>query len=533
MKRHREGRAGWHLLVTVVLWGILLTACQGQETAPVNVSVEGGILLEQGLDQVMIRAVSPEVMILLEGESEQPQPFQVIVNNVRGVDTQVREAGRLPQEKGINTENPSSTQIRFQVELDDQPRQYRVVWQPEPRDQGYTVALVGDNQGNDDVLANIIEEVNQSEALCLLHLGDLVPSGKAQEYERFLTVMEGLDIPWYAVPGNHDVRGEGAQLFQQHIGPLSYDFQLGNFRFVMLDTSDLGISEEQLEWLETVLITRDEPGIRNVVLTHSPPSDPRGNNHALLTPGTAKAFLQLLGNPESRVVGLFSGHVHMFYHDVVEGVHHVISGGAGARLYAAESEGGFHHYTLIRLGEALEVAAYPVDAPPRSTDLVVTGTREDLVLTQEELMGLAAIRREGEFQNVHGNFRSQGMYQGVLLSQLVELTGEMEPGDQLRVHSWDGYQQMFAYENVYPKAAGWYPYQGDMVLALTYNGKGIPDWEEGYRIAFLPEDGVYDNNDLMKTSLPGMGGHVYPSAGSLWVRMVNRVEVVPWNRLDP
>lgn len=533
MKRHGKGRPGWQLLVLAVLWGILLTACQGQETASVNVSVEGGILLEQGLDQVMIRAVSPEVMVRLEGSAAQPQTFQVTVNNVRSGNTLVSEVGDLRQQTTVASEHLSPTQISFQVELNDQPRQYQVFWQPEPRDQGYTVALVGDNQGNDDVLADIIEEVNQSEALFLLHLGDLVPSGQAQEYERFLAVMEGLNIPWYAVPGNHDVRGEGTLLFQQLIGPLNHDFQLGDFRFVLLDTSGLGISEEQLEWLEEALIKKDPPDIRNVVLTHAPPRDPRGHNHALLTPSTAESFLQLMKVPGARVAGLFSGHVHMFYHEVLEGVHHVISGGAGARLYAAEQEGGFHHYTLVRLGESLEVAAYPVAAPPRSTDLVVTGPGGDLVLTQEELMEMVTIQRQGKFQNVHGNFRSQGVYQGVLLSQLVELVGGMVPGDQLRVHSWDGYQQVFAYENVYPEAAGWYPYQGDMVLALTYNGKGVPDWDEGYRIAFLPEDGVYDNHDLMKTSLPGMGGHVYPSAGSQWVRMVNRVEVVPWNRQDP
>jgi hypothetical protein len=90
----------------------------------------------------------------------------------------------------------------------------------------------------------------------------------------------------------------------------------------------------------------------------------------------------------------------------------VVSGGAGARLYAAEDEGGFHHYALVTLGETLEVAVHPVEAPPRSTDLVVTGREDDLVLTMEELLAMATVEREGQFQNVHGNFRSEGIYRG-------------------------------------------------------------------------------------------------------------------------
>ena len=134
---------------------------------------------------------------------------------------------------------------------------------------------------------------------------------------------------------------------------------------------------------------------------------------------------------------------------------------------------------------------------------------------------------QSSFQNIHGNYRGEGTYRGVPVSRLVEAAGGMEPGERLLVYSHDGYVQAYAYENVYPRESGWYGHQGEMILAIEYNGSTPPEWQDGYRIAFLPEDGVYDNNDCARTSVPGQGWHLYQSAGSRWVRMVARLEVLP------
>ncbi|MDW7672413.1 MAG: metallophosphoesterase [Bacillota bacterium] len=515
-------------LVAIILTGILLlTGCGSPPAEPLAMEVSGGIVLEHSAEQIRIRAVSPEVAIRLTGDSSGNSRVELRVENVPAdrltggwTSPSSDESSRMLEMEKLS---PTSVQMILDGALAEQ--QVNVRWDEQDLSHPLTFAVLGDNQGNDDVLARIIDGINGTDAAFLIHLGDLVPSGQEGEYDSLLEVMSVLEIPWFAVPGNHDVRGEGMAHFEQRIAPREHGFDLGGYQFLFMDTSSLNMTERQLSWLEEQLGSQRE----TLLFMHCPPTDPRGRSHSFLDPAMGVAFLEQVTDPDNGIRGLFTGHIHMFHHDEVAGMTRVVSGGAGARLYAAEDEGGFHHYALVTLGETLEVAAHPVEAPPRSTDLVVTGREDDLVLTREELLAMATVEREGQFQNVHGNFRSEGTYRGVPIKDLADLVGGMEPGDRLRVHSWDGYRQDFPYENVVPEAFGWYEYQGDMVLAVTYNGAGLPEWEEGYRLAFLPEDGVYDNEDLLRTSLPGEGGHVYLSAGARWVRMVNRLEVIPWN----
>jgi hypothetical protein len=41
-----------------------------------------------------------------------------------------------------------------------------------------------------------------------------------------------------------------------------------------------------------------------------------------------------------------------------------------------------------------------------------------------------------------------------------------------------------------------------MILAYEYNGTTVPDYEDGFRLMFLPEDGYYSNADANATSDP-------------------------------
>jgi len=41
-----------------------------------------------------------------------------------------------------------------------------------------------------------------------------------------------------------------------------------------------------------------------------------------------------------------------------------------------------------------------------------------------------------------------------------------------------------------------------MVLAYEFNGSIVPDYEDGYKLMFLPEDGYYDNADANATTDP-------------------------------
>ncbi len=118
-----------------------------------------------------------------------------------------------------------------------------------------------------------------------------------------------------------------------------------------------------------------------------------------------------------------------------------------------------------------------------------------------EMQGETTILRSGSFQNSYGNIRGAGEYKGVLVSALIDAVGGMGVNDTLTVKAVDGYSQTFSYSKVYPNATI-YGFQGDMVIAYQYNESVVPDYEDGFRLVFLPEDGYYSNADANASTDP-------------------------------
>lgn len=139
------------------------------------------------------------------------------------------------------------------------------------------------------------------------------------------------------------------------------------------------------------------------------------------------------------------------------------------------------------------------EATPEVTLTGVDGTSVNVTLT--EMTGMSTITRTGSYQNSFGNVRGVGVYTGVLISELVELVGGMLEDDSVRITASDGYSQTFDYSKVYPDTAVW-DIQGDMVLAYGYNDTIVPDYERGYQLIFLPEDGYYSSADANATTDP-------------------------------
>ena len=120
------------------------------------------------------------------------------------------------------------------------------------------------------------------------------------------------------------------------------------------------------------------------------------------------------------------------------------------------------------------------------------------VVTLSELQALPVVERFGSFENSYGSIRGQGEYKGAKIADIIELVGGMTESEVVLVNATDGYSQIFTYDNVYPNAS-WYAIQGDMILAYEYNQAIIPDYEDGPRLMFLPEDELFSNDDANVT----------------------------------
>ncbi len=170
----------------------------------------------------------------------------------------------------------------------------------------------------------------------VLHLGDLihpVPSmpAYAQAADDFHSILAGLNLPLYVLPGNHDVgdkpvewapagvvREEFLAKWEERFGLQYQAFSQQGIHFILLNAqvinSGLKPESEQREWLEKEL--KEHSGERIMLFLHYPPflgfPDEGEHYDNLAEPGRGW-ILNLL--EKYRVEALFAGHVHHFWYN--------------------------------------------------------------------------------------------------------------------------------------------------------------------------------------------------------------------------
>ena len=133
----------------------------------------------------------------------------------------------------------------------------------------FTFAILGDSQFNKtDVFNRIVNEVALLSPSLVVQVGDLI-TGKLKardttmkQWARFKEQIKPLrNIPYYPVPGNHDVldkKGNPLPYYKEYWGKMYYSFNYKNAHFTILNTNDgkeAQIDEAQVAWLEKDLTT--------------------------------------------------------------------------------------------------------------------------------------------------------------------------------------------------------------------------------------------------------------------------------------
>lgn len=242
--------------------------------------------------------------------------------------------------------------------------------------------ILGDNRDGYDTFAEIIQQVNGLNPVFVIDNGDLVFSGKPNQYRLFDKMASNISTTLCTTLGNHDIRGNGRETYSMLYGPAYYSFDYADSHYVFLDSSPgwkqkQAISDEQYAWLERDLAKAQ--GKHIFVITHIPPEDLRSGiipndipnlvndvktddnlleeklnnyyetknmNHGFSDPQEAEKFENLMST--YHVDTVYLSHIHSYMEYTKDGVRYMITGGAGAELLTKNS---YYHYLIAKIGD--------------------------------------------------------------------------------------------------------------------------------------------------------------------------------------
>jgi hypothetical protein len=220
----------------------------------------------------------------------------------------VQPTGELPEEVNFPL-HPGSNKDRFEVV---------VFSDPQPRDL-QEIAYI-----RDDVVA----ELSGTTARFGIVLGDIMYDDLSL-FESYTEVIAQMEIPFYHVPGNHDMNFDAKsdhyslETYKRMYGPPYYGFEYGDVHFIVLDDIEyLGLNEngrpsyqgklgeKQLQWLENYLpyIPEDRLLVFNM---HIPLYSFAGDHPAINVSDRSELFRLL--KDRQHLLGL-AGHMHTVEH---------------------------------------------------------------------------------------------------------------------------------------------------------------------------------------------------------------------------
>lgn len=204
-----------------------------------------------------------------------------------------------------------------------------------------------------------LREIRAARPDFLVVNGDLVDEGSPADLAFARQILDqelGDALPWYYVPGNHEVMGGRIDNFVTQFGPAQRTFDHKGTRVITLDTSSLSLRgggfaqiKEFREQLDAA--ARDRRIGSVTVIEHVPPRDPTPQQGSRLGDRKEAALIEQWLADFRRTTGkgaaFIGSHVGVFHASRVDGVPYLINGNSGKAPAGPAGEGGFTGWSLI------------------------------------------------------------------------------------------------------------------------------------------------------------------------------------------
>ena len=283
------------------------------------------------------------------------------------------------------------------------PKEINFALTPQKESRQFRILVFGDPQvyWQKDIewfRKGILEEVKQVKDVPFgMSLGDLV-GDNLHLFNDYKKEMAALGIPWYNMPGNHDLNFDDGivdslsdESYEAHFGPANYAFEYGNVHFIVLDDVLVpdprknsgywgGLRPDQLEFVKNDLQHTDTSKLV-VIAYHIPMKDHQ--NRVFRAADRIKLFELLKNHPH---VLMLSGHTHMqkqnFYTReegwLHEGrVHEYNAGTTSGDWYSGELDENNVPYATMRDGTEKGYAFLNFDENSYTIDYKVAGKPSD------------------------------------------------------------------------------------------------------------------------------------------------------------
>ena len=255
----------------------------------------------------------------------------------------------------------------------------------------FQFAIVSDRTGGHRarVFSQAIEQLNLLQPEFVLSVGDLIEGYSEDrpmiegEWREFQGYVNQLQMPFFYVPGNHDLTNRfEAKLWQEKFGRRHYHFVYRNVLFLILNSEDppgqLGsIGDEQLEYIRKAL--DDNKGVRwTVVAVHRP---------LWTAPDLVKNGWEAVEKAlASRPYTVFAGHIHRFRKYVRQ----------GRNYYQLATTGGGSRMRGVRYGEFDQIAWVTMKKDgPVIANILLDGVYDaDMTKPVSEEEGVVSINRK-------------------------------------------------------------------------------------------------------------------------------------------